>query len=231
MSFFRNGRFDMTTILSCVISKLRFGNIVLTRSTDKDVLETCDILFGVGEEYNVKDYKFDYSVDNFNDTFDESSSVLLTAAGIAWKYFGKSIIEMLINELRSNVNELKLNIDNTNFENRFIDEVYVSIYYTYIYEIDANNGYIPRLKENETLSILDVENYSFHLNLQNIVSNYNCSNVLNNEEQLKAFYNAMTVVDNIFLTLCKKFVIERVNFYNDYENFEKIYPSPQKLPR
>ena len=231
-----NGKFDIDSVLACVITKLRLGNIIITRSRDQDVLDTCDILFGVGGEYNINEYKFDNTSKDFSETFDESSDVLLTSSGISWKYFGKEIIRNLISNLQdaSQKDGKRQSITEEYWDhiqkdiNRFVDELYISIYYKYIFEIDANNGGVPRLKDN--VKSLDTENYSFHMNLPHIVSNYNSLDINNDVDQLESFNNAIMTVENIFVTSCKKLVLENVEFYYDYLKFQTIYSDPTRLP-
>jgi len=229
-----NGKFNINDVLACVISKLRLGNIIITRSKDKYVLDTCDILFGVGDEYNVKEYKFD---NNVSETFDESSDILLTSSGISWKYFGKKIIKNLIDNLQDaseKDNEKRRSITKEHWDNiindidRFVDELYISIYYKYIFEIDASNGGVPRLKEN--VDSLDTENYSSHMNLSHIVSNYNLLDINNDVGQLEAFNNAIVTVENIFITSCKKLILKNVEFHYDYKSFQDLYKDPSELP-
>lgn len=71
---------------------MKWGNIVTTRSSDNNVLDTCDILFGVGGVYDPKQYRFDYHQNSCKEAFDSCSQILLSSAGMSWKYFGRDIV-------------------------------------------------------------------------------------------------------------------------------------------
>lgn len=87
-----NGPFQVSDVLACVITKMKWGNIVTTRSRDDNVLNTCDILFGVGGKFDPQKYCFDYHENSCKETFDSSTTILLSSAGMAWKYFGRDIV-------------------------------------------------------------------------------------------------------------------------------------------
>ena len=214
-----NGKFTLGDVLACVITKINFDKIIVTRSRDQDVLDTCDVIFGVGGMYDPEHYKFDRHQKNFDVKFDAASNILLSSAGIAWKVFGKSLITKWLGELKTN--PVKENP-------RFIEEVFISIYYKYIFEIDAIEGGVPRLK-NEAESLL-TENYSFEMNLSDIILNYNSLYVENDDEQLKSFNNAMQTVEDIFVISAKKLIVEKIEFFNYDSDFQNKYDDPTKLP-
>lgn len=120
-----SGKFQVSDVLACVISKMKWGNIVTTRSNDNNVLDTCDILFGVGGLYDPKQYRFDYKQNSCKETFDSGSTILLSSAGMSWKYFGKDIVSnFILNGKTNSVSDDDMN--------QFIEYLYSTIYYKYI---------------------------------------------------------------------------------------------------
>jgi uncharacterized UPF0160 family protein len=215
-----DGRFHVDEVLACVIAKIMYDDkIIITRSRDQEILDTCHILFDVGGEYNPRKFKFDHHQKNCNETFDGASHIPLSSAGMAWKFFGKPIIQSL----------LKKHFVHRKVDSKFVERMYSEIYYEYILEIDANDNGISRLKDE--VDAETTENYDFHFNLPNIVSNYNnTANVKNEEEQLKAFNDAMKVVGEIFLKACIHSIDNGLIFWEDYDKFVSEYDEPNKLP-
>ena len=225
-----DGRFHGDDVIACVIAKLKWGNIIITRSRDVDILDTCDILFAVGEKFDPTSYKFDHRQKNCNEKFDEASTFPLSSGGMAWKYFGKDIIKNLIKNILSGMKDTTSNSKNSsNFlSDSFVDHMHTEIYYKYIMEIDANDNGIPRLK-NE-VEAEETENYSFHTTLPNIVNNYNTDKENDDALQLDAFNRAMITVGEIFEIACKQTISHNMTFWNDYEKFIAEYDQPSKLP-
>ena len=214
-----NGRFHVDEVLACVIAKIMYNDkVIITRSRDHEVLDTCHILFDVGGEYNPKLFKFDHHQKDCNEKFDEASNIPLSSAGMAWKHFGKKIIQSLLTS----------HFKNRKTDSKFVERMYSEIYYEYILEIDANDNGISRLKDE--VDAETTENYDFHFNLPTIVSNYNTVNIKNEKEQLSAFNDALNVVCAIFIKACLHSIDVGLLFWEDYDKFVLEYDQPDKLP-
>ena len=70
----------------------QFVNYELLRSRDPQILGSCDILIDVGGIYDPKTLRFDHHQLSFQETFDDTSHILLSSAGIVYKHYAQSIL-------------------------------------------------------------------------------------------------------------------------------------------
>ena len=93
-----SGSFHCDEVMACYLLRntKEYSNSSITRSRDRSVLDTMDILVDVGDEFDTSRNRFDHHQKSFSDTFGGSfNSIRLSSAGLIWKYFGKEVIANL----------------------------------------------------------------------------------------------------------------------------------------
>ncbi|RYY86255.1 hypothetical protein EON63_06070, partial [archaeon] len=71
------------------------NSLVVVRTRDPKVLETCDVVVDVGAVYNPSQHRYDHHQREFTGVL-EPFSMKLSSAGLIYKHFGRDIIRNLI---------------------------------------------------------------------------------------------------------------------------------------
>ncbi|XP_071566336.1 MYG1 exonuclease-like [Temnothorax nylanderi] len=186
----KDGPFHCSEVLACALLKLlsQYKNASIVRSRDRSVLDNCDIVVGVGGEYDPPRHRYDHHVREFQ----ESVSTIvkksgynwtnkLSSAGLIYCHFGHDILKRILSDVTKDV-----------LEDTIVDEIFKIIYDTFIQEIDAidNNGQIYR-------SITDLSARVSRLNYQdeNIKTQFEKAIALAQDEFLEISH----VTKNIWL--------------------------------
>jgi uncharacterized UPF0160 family protein len=93
-----SGNFHCDEVMACYLLRntKAYSTASITRTRDKSILDTLDLVVDVGDEFDVSRNRFDHHQKSFQDTFGGSfTSIRLSSAGLIWKYFGKEVIENL----------------------------------------------------------------------------------------------------------------------------------------
>lgn len=98
------------------------------RTRDNTVIESADIVVDVGGVYDPEKLRFDHHQRGFNETFNDSTTIKLSSAGLVYKHFGKQIIKRV----------------NESLTDEEIDMVHYKVYKNFIEEIDANDNGIEQ---------------------------------------------------------------------------------------
>lgn len=91
-----SGSFHCDEVMACYLLRTtkEFTNSPITRTRDKNILATLDIIVDVGDEFDPSRNRFDHHQKSFNDVFGgRFNSIRMSSAGLIWKYFGKEVIE------------------------------------------------------------------------------------------------------------------------------------------
>ncbi|XP_014476463.1 PREDICTED: UPF0160 protein MYG1, mitochondrial-like [Dinoponera quadriceps] len=126
-------------VLACMLLKLlpRYMNAVIVRTQDQDILDSCDIVVGIGGIYDPSIHRYDYHMREFYETANTilkkpnyNRKIKLSSAGLIYCHFGHEILKILLPHIK---------------EDRIIDELFKEIYDTIIVQIDAqgNNQIMP----------------------------------------------------------------------------------------
>ncbi|KAL6926180.1 hypothetical protein ACO0SA_003859 [Hanseniaspora valbyensis] len=135
----------------------RFQNHQLIRSRDPKVWEKADIILDVGAEFDAKLNKFDHHQKSFNEFFysqPEKQITKLSSAGLIYKYFGKEIIQEILNPIKISDDDMSI--------------LFTKIYGDFIEAIDANDNGVNCYDIN---AVAKYKNNN--LSIPSIVSNLN----------------------------------------------------------
>lgn len=95
-----SGSFHCDEVMACYLlhNTKEYASASITRTRDKSVLDTLDIIVDVGDEFDPARNRFDHHQKSFNHTFGgRFTSIRMSSAGLIWKFFGKEVIRNLTN--------------------------------------------------------------------------------------------------------------------------------------
>ena len=87
-----NGIFHTDEVLAIAALELfndKDGGISITRTRDKDTIDSADVVFDVGGVYDPENCRFDHHQPSFNEGRYEGN--LFSSAGLCWKHYGYEI--------------------------------------------------------------------------------------------------------------------------------------------
>lgn len=169
-----DGRFHADEVMGVTLLKIMYEylghKIQLFRTRDQLLLDQCDIVLDVGQVYDPSQRRFDHHQKSCSETFTEDNEgkegqegkdkILLSSAGMAWKEFGKIIVELYC------THENRGMVDAT-----IIEEAYNQIYHSVVKEIDAHDNGQSMIFER--LDKPELYRFRKHLDLGNTVSKLN----------------------------------------------------------
>lgn len=208
-----NGKIHSDEVSAVSLLSSYFNNqdvevsVLRTRDSSK-FLET-DYLVDVGGEYDHCKHKYDHHQPGFNQTW-ENSNILLSAAGLIWRHYGKEIVEMYLSNNPEQYDQ------SFNYSETTIQELVNMIYDKLICTIDANDNGI---------SLIQTDN----LNISEIVSAVNCKNVNDDVTQNINFHRAVSLVGNIFDIKFREIINGYFNFQKDLEIVSQLDLSKEYL--
>lgn len=135
----------------------RFQHHQLIRSRNSQEWEKADIILDVGAEFDAKLNKFDHHQKSFNEFFYpelEKQVTKLSSAGLIYKYYGKEIIQEILNPIKVVDSDLSL--------------LFTKIYDDFIEAIDANDNGVNCY---DAEAVAKYKNHN--LSIPSIVSNLN----------------------------------------------------------
>ena len=107
----------------------QYGGLPIVRSRNEEILAKCAILVDVGSVFDIKTARFDHHQRGFMETFNNKKKTKLSSAGLIYKYFGREILQNIINESK------------IFFEEKNLDLIYSKVYTCFIEHIDGiDNG-------------------------------------------------------------------------------------------
>ncbi|KAG1135529.1 hypothetical protein G6F37_011255 [Rhizopus arrhizus] len=127
-----NGLFHCDEALAVYLLRQtkEFKEAQLVRSRDPNLLSKCDVLVDVGGEFDPDRLRFDHHQTGFSESF-IGGDIKLSSAGLIYKYFGKEIINNILNQsLNQNDSE-------------GLDLIYKKLYNVFVRPIDAIDNGIP----------------------------------------------------------------------------------------
>lgn len=142
-----NGCFHCDEALACFLLKLlpRYKDAVIVRSRDMDILNTCDIVVDVGQEYDPSKHRYDHHMSDFNESVSTvikkpgyEWTIKLSSAGLIYCHFGHEIIKLLHPEASDSD----------------VETIFKYIYNTFIQEIDGIDNGIPMFSEEPLYRIV-----------------------------------------------------------------------------
>jgi uncharacterized UPF0160 family protein len=109
-----SGAFHADEVLATTMIKFTsdFKNSWIIRSRNYEILKKADLVCDVGGIYNPSTNRFDHHMKEFTETFDDVLKIRMSSAGLIYKYYGKIIIENILNtwgvleENRQNINKI-----------------------------------------------------------------------------------------------------------------------------
>ncbi|KAI5159719.1 hypothetical protein NEAUS03_0529 [Nematocida ausubeli] len=120
-----DGAFHLDDVLACFILRVIYPNAKITRTRDPEKIKTGHIVVDVGGEFNEKTLRYDHHQRGFKETYNQSNNIILSSAGLVYKYHGLEFIKKL---------GLELPID---FDYPMLMEI---LYDTYFVSVDANDN-------------------------------------------------------------------------------------------
>lgn len=141
-----DGSFHCDDALACWMLKLlpeyKTAEIVRTRNPDK--LNECDIVVDVGAVFDHSKRRYDHHQRGFMETFhsledNKKWKTKLSSAGLTYVFYGRRIIQQIINELMKEKKEKQGS--NPAEDDELLELIYDKVYRNFIEEIDAvDNG-------------------------------------------------------------------------------------------
>ena len=127
-----------------------FKNAKITRSRDKEVLKTMDILVDVGSEYIPETHRYDHHQKGFNETYSNDFQTKLSSAGLVFKHFKKEIIQNCIEYIftKTDCIDQKFRVDLTDEQ---LEEFANRMYREFFEFIDANDNGIHQYPKETKL--------------------------------------------------------------------------------
>ena len=171
--------------------------IQLIRSRDQQLLDVADILVDVGGIYDPSNKRFDHHQDNCNEVFGEGFTIPLSSIGMVWKHYGVELLRLYINS-HSEFTEIN------DWENHLY-YISLEVYNKIIQELDGHDNGIAPIDGGK-------RNYWTYLSLGGIIASMNTPDTNNEENQMRAFHNAVNLFGEIFEIKLE----ETVRKYFDY---------------
>jgi uncharacterized UPF0160 family protein len=198
-----NGKIHSDEVSSIALLSTYFSyknhEITVLRTRDFEKFLLTDILVDVGLEYNHDSLKYDHHQKDFNETWSDKDTVLLSCLGLIWRHYGSEIIEMYLTDNSDQYD------DSFNYSEETINELKDIIYYKLFQEIDATDNCTPF--GNDYISPL--------------VAALNGD--INDEEiQNENFNKAVELVGNIFNIKFKEIINSYFNFQKDLETVKQM---------
>lgn len=181
-----NGKFHSDEVVAYSIINYLYPENKLVRTRDMDIINNKsneDIVIDVGMIYDPFNNKFDHHQDNFYKTFNRTTRIPLSSAGLIYKHFGKKLISSLTGS--------------------YSDDIYNDFYFNFIIGIDATDNGIDYLNNHHR------RNYKTNLPLSQTISMFNNVDTFNDEIQMKSFLEASNFAWIALSTYLKKMSIEK----------------------
>lgn len=118
------------------------NNLVVVRTRDPKVLETCDVVVDVGAVYNPSQHRYDHHQREFTGVL-EPFSMKLSSAGLIYKHFGRDIVKSLIQSFLHCGHEEGSHslMDDIKVDDKLVTLVYEKAYKDFMEHIDGiDNG-------------------------------------------------------------------------------------------
>lgn len=223
-----NGYFHADEVLAVRMLKfIEDKKIEIIRTRNQELLDSCNIVVDVGKVYDPDTNRYDHHQTSCTETFEESSDIPLSSAGLIYKHFGKLFIQEFFEKKLDS--EFRTKVENTTkpdfetFKQEYFDKVYREFYYRFIREIDANDNGVSSVKP--THSKPEIYNYPVYLVHGITISKLNSDEPSNDEKQLVQFKKAMQITW-WYLSIHLKsifhyqysFIVDRTKIRNYYEN-------------
>ena len=110
-----SGDFHTDDIFASAVLRMVYPDIEIIRSRDKDIIDNADIVFDVGQTYNVENKRFDHH--QKGGAGERSNGIPFASFGLVWKEYGLDLcpspeaFEMLDNKLVSPIDAIDNGID------------------------------------------------------------------------------------------------------------------------
>jgi uncharacterized UPF0160 family protein len=114
----------------------------VTRTRDKTLLDTLDLILDVGGIYDPSKHRYDHHQKEFQDTFTPDYDVRLSSAGLIYRHFGKEVLKNITEDIIKTYG-----VNMTVSEDEY-NLVYKRLYDKLILYVDAvDNGVEPYPKD------------------------------------------------------------------------------------
>lgn len=132
-----DGTFHCDEVLACALLKLlpHYKNATIVRSRQQSVLDTCDIVVDVGQEYDPSRHRYDHHMRDFKESISTVMkeprykwTIKLSSAGLIYCHFGHEILRTILPDVT---------------EDKVIDQIFIKVYDSLIKEIDAIDNGVP----------------------------------------------------------------------------------------
>lgn len=234
-----SGRFHTDEVTGCALLRLLHPDLEIVRTRDLLILDQTtddDYVLDVGRVYDPARRRYDHHQKGFELTFDESTKIPMSSAGMVWLNHGRDVCLKLADDT------LGLSGDET-IVGLAVDETYKKVYRWFIRYIDAHDNGI----------VLDSSRFSYGL----CISHFNklftdttfdetVFKVLPEDEKeainrdqhrrkLLAFEEAVTVSKNILCAIIVSTLVDELYYMREYEKLVSCFvtrkhPEIMELP-
>lgn len=209
-----SGCFHADEVMACTLLKYHpeFKNYVILRSRNKDIWKKADCIVDVGGVFNPQEKKYDHHMSTFIDYFNKElkiTPILLSAAGLVYKYEGKQIIESLFKTWNC-YDEMK----------DLISSIHDKLYINLIHGIDGEDNGISQYPKCE-----NIKQYKNSTSYGSLVSKLNPS-ILNSNDQSTQFKLALKLGEEIFLSEIKMLTFI---YYPAYQHVKQAFENRFKI--
>ncbi len=161
-------------------------NVIRTRNMDK--LNECSYVVDVGKVYDKNSNRFDHHQMSCTETF-QNSDVPLSSSGLVYRDIGKRLIKKMISEQSILYTDTDIN--------NIICDVYKSLYFKFLIEIDATDNGYKRFSEADFMKIRKLQKFNAYSSFNSIIGSLNHNNC-NSDAQKEQFFMAVDMAWKIF---------------------------------
>ena len=204
--------FHCDEVTAAALLQLLFGISKITRTRNQDMIDRLNsegaFVVDVGRRYDHVSHLYDHHQASFTDTFDRTSSIGLSSAGLIWRHYGSQLLT-------------KLNTDNKfpSLTPEAVSRLHRKFYYSTVVSIDANDVGVPYIKSEMTSS--DLFNFRSQLTLGKMVSSFN--NQTDPDGQNGRFTEAFRMVTKLMNNLLVNCLRSHHNYIANQQLFQAAF--------
>ncbi|ELA42409.1 uncharacterized protein VICG_00508 [Vittaforma corneae ATCC 50505] len=192
-----DGNFHYDEILATAVLLKIYPDAEVIRTRVREVINTGDIVYDVGQTYDPSKYRYDHHQNTFHDTYSPQYNIRLSSAGLIFKHFHDKLFERYGFTRQSTI----------------FEEIVEKVYFEFFLPADAiDNGYDSVFGAIRARTVADV------------VKNFNVysENTMTRDENLR-FETALDFVsmdlDNYLKYVLCEYALSYEHFYNVLKDF------------
>lgn len=184
-----------------------FEKINIVRTRKFEIFQYADLLADVGHEFNPEKLRYDHHMSDFKEKFNDSSNIILSSAGLVYKYHGKEAIKNILTSWK----KTDLTSDD------IIDLLFNKIYERLIKFIDGVDNGIEEAYDSQGDVFYPI--YKDGTGYDSRISRLN-PNKLKKSDSSSQFRKALKIAEEEFIILLTELVFD---YFPNYSIIKKAY--------